>query len=190
MKIRRKPFVLAGALLIATAGAASAAITMPAIPAFFLDPCAAFAGCQTATWWGALSQAQTVLGEAGQLQNEATNLTSRAPTVGNIRAFIGTVTSAGRTINQMTKADVAANAVVNAAPANAALAAKANDDATSANGAQEQAQAGNEHLSAIDQTTQAQLDLAAEQQQQDAANRQAVLNALNPPATVPPPAFM
>ena len=90
----------------------------------------------------------------------------------------------------MTKADVAANAVVSAAPANAALAAKANDDASSANGAQEQAQAGNEHLSAIDQTTQAQLDLAAEQQQQDAANRQAVLNALAPPANLPPPAFM
>jgi hypothetical protein len=141
-------------------------------------------GCLTFTNSTFLAGLQQIQGLIAQIKMAETNLMNLPETtLGNVRAYIGAVTSAGQTINQMTKADVAANAVVSAAPTNAALAAKANADVASANGAQQNAKAGNEHLSAIDQTTQAQLDLAAQQQQQDAANRQAIVNAL----TVTPP---
>jgi hypothetical protein len=188
MKIKRRALVLVGAFVVASATVASADIL--SIPAAIPDICLPYAGCRTFTNSTFLAGLQQIQGMIQQITMMKTNLTNLPTTLGNSQTYIGAITSAGKTVDQMTKADVAANAVVGAAQTNAALAAKANVDVASANGAQQNAKAGNEHLSAIDQTTQAQLDLAAEQQQQDAANRQAIVNAFKPPATTPQGWFM
>jgi hypothetical protein len=177
MKIKRRALVLAGAFVVASATIASADIL--SIPAAIPDICGPFAGCLTFTDATFLSGVQQIQGMIQQITMMQTNLANLPTTLGNPQTFIATVTSAGQTINQMTKADVAANAVVGAAQTNAALAAKANADVAIANGAQQNAKAGNEHLSSIDQTAQAQLDLAAEQQQQDAGNRNNIATKLS-----------
>ncbi len=175
--MKRRVLVVASAFVIASATVASADIL--SFPAAIPDICGPMAGCLTFTNATFLAGIQQIQGMIQQIRMETTNLATARTTTGNAQAFIGTVTSAGQRVDQMTKADVAANAVVNAAPANAALAGQANVDAANANGAQQNAKAANEELSTINQTTQAQLDLAAEQQQQDAANRQALAAKLS-----------
>jgi hypothetical protein len=174
--------------VVSSATIASADIL--SLPAAIPDICGPFAGCLTFTNSTFLAGLQQIQGMIQQIKMAETNLANLPTTLGNPQTFIATVTSAGQTVNQMTKADVAANAVVSAAQTNAAQAAKANADVARANGAQQNAKAGNEHLSAIDQTTQAQLDLAAQQQQQDGANRNAILNAFKPPAALTIPSIM